>query len=192
MANTETLLIIFIAITALAVLLQAGVLLGIFVTVRKAVKSANEQADEYRAKLTPLIDTGSQLIHTANDLVASTQKLIKNVQPQIESTVTELAGMARDVRAEANRLQASVDEVAARARYQVERVDGMTTTFLNGVDRFGSFLNEAVHMPLRQINGVVAAAKAVVDALRAPTPQRGRSRPVPQPMHVGDDKDLFV
>jgi hypothetical protein len=68
----------------------------------------------------------------------------------------------------------------------------MTTTFLNGVDRFGSFLNEAVHMPLRQINGVVAAAKAVVDALRAPTPQRGRSRPVPQPMHVGDDKDLFV
>ncbi len=192
MANTETLLIIFIAITALAVLLQAGVLLGIYVTVRKAVKSANEQADEYRAKLTPLIDTGSQLIHTANDLVASTQKLIKNVQPQIESTVTELAGMARDVRAEANRLQASVDEVAARARYQVERVDGMTTTFLNGVDRFGSFLNEAVHMPLRQINGVVAAAKAVVDALRAPTPQRGRSRPVPQPMHVGDDKDLFV
>ncbi len=192
MANTETLLMIFIAITALAVLLQAGVLLGIYVTVRKAVKSANEQADEYRAKLTPLIDTSSQLIHTANDLVASTQQLIKNVQPQIESTVTELAGMARDVRAEANRLQASVDEVAARARYQVERVDGMTTTFLNGVDRFGSFLNDAVHMPLRQINGVVAAAKAVVDALRAPTPQRGRPRPVPQPMHVGDDKDLFV
>lgn len=192
MANTETLLIIFIAITALAVLLQAGVLLGIYVTVRKAVKSANEQADEYRAKLTPLIDTGSQLITTANELVASAQKLIKNVQPQIESTVTELAGMAHDIRTEANRLQASVDEVAARARHQVERVDGMATTFLNGVDRFGSFLNEAVHMPLRQINGVVAAVKAVVDVMRSPTPPRGRSRPAPEPLHVGDDKDLFV
>jgi len=193
MANTQTLLIIFIAITAAAVLLQAGVLLGILVTVRKAVKSANEQADEYRAKLTPLIDTGSQLIHTANDLVASTHKLVTNLQPQIEATVIELAGMARDIHAEANRLQTSLDEVAARARHQVDRVDGMTTSFLNGVDRFGHFLNDAVHMPIRQINGVVAAVRAVVDVMRAPAPVvRGRSRPNPQPLHVADDKDLFV
>ena len=192
MANTETLLIVFIGITAAAVLLQAGMLLGIFVTVRKAVKAANEQADEYRSKLTPLLDTGSQLINTAHDLVASTQKLIKNVQPQIETVVTELAGMARDIHIEAARLQASVDDVAARARYQADRVDGMTTSLLNGVDRFGHFLNDAVHMPLRQINGVVAAVKAVVDVLRAPVPSRGRSRPTPEPMHVADDKDLFV
>ncbi len=192
MPNTETLLIIFIAITGLAVLLQAGILLGLWLTVRKAVHAANEQADEYRSKLTPLLDTGSQLLNTASDLISSTQKLIKNIQPQVESAITELAGMARDLHAEAARLQTSVDEVAARARYQVDRVDGMTTSFLNGVDRFGHFLNEAVHMPLRQINGVVAAAKAVVDALRAPVPPRPRSRPTPQSMHVEDDKDLFV
>lgn len=192
MANTETLLIVFIAITGAAVLLQAAVLLGLFLTVRKAVKTANEQADEYRTKLTPLIETGSQLINTANDLVASTQKFIKNIQPKVESTVTELAGMAGDIRAEAARLQASVDEVAARARHQADRVDGMTTSFLNGIDRFGHFLNEAVHMPIRQVNGVVAAAKAVVDSLRAPAPPRPRSRPAAQTAHVADDKDLFV
>ena len=192
MANTETLLIIFIGVTAAAVLLQAGVLLGIYVTVRKAVKSANEQADEYRSKLTPLLDTGSQLINTANDLVASMQKLVKSVQPHIESTVTQMADMARDIHAEAHRLQASVDEVAARARYQVDRVDGMATSFLNGVDRFGQFLNDAVRMPIRQINGVVAAARAVVETLRAPAPGRPRSRRTPEPLHVADDKDLFV
>ena len=199
MANTETLLIVFVAITGAAVLLQAGVLLGLLITVRKAVQTANEQADEYRSKLGPIIDNGSQLINTAsqlintaNDLVASAQKLVRNVQPPVETVVTQLAGMATDIRAEAARLQASVDEVAARARYQADRVDTMTTSFLNGVDRFGHFLNDAVHMPLRQINGVVAAARAVVDTLRSPIPPRPRSRPTPQGMHVEDDKDLFV
>jgi methyl-accepting chemotaxis protein len=191
MSNTEMWLIVFVGLTCLAILIQAGVLIGILVTVRKAVQTGRDEADQYRSKLTPLIDTGSQLIHTANELVASTQNLIKNLQPHIESTATELAGMARDLHTEANRLQTSVDEVAARARQQADRVDGMTTSFLDGVDRFGHFLNEAVRMPIRQINGVVAATRAVVETLRAPAPPR-RVQPNPAPLPVGDDKDLFV
>lgn len=191
MANVNTeLLLILIGVTV-AVLLQAGVLFALYVTVSKAVKSANEQADEYRSKLTPLIDTGSQLITTANDLVASAQKLIKTVQPQVESTVTELANMARDIHAEANRIQQSVDEVAARARAHADRVDGMVVSCLDGLDHFGQFLNETVRTPFRQVNGIVAAARAVIDSLRSPAP-RSRQRPTPPSMYVGDDKDLFV
>lgn len=192
MANVNTeLLLILIGVT-FAVLLQAGVLFALFLTVRKAIKAANEQADDYRAKLSPLIDTGSQLINTANDLVASAQKLIKSVQPHVESTVTELAAMARDIHAEANRLQQSVDEVASKARHQVDRVDGMVASFLDGLDRFGQFLNESVRAPFRQVNGIVAAARAVIDTLRSPGPPRSRHRPTPPSMYVGDDKDLFV
>src|SRR5579863_10044837 len=105
MANVNTeLLLILIGVTV-AVLLQAGVLYALYRTVSKAVQSANQQAEDYRAKLTPIIDAGGQLINTANELVASAQKLIKTVQPHVESTVTELANMARDVHAKANRLQ---------------------------------------------------------------------------------------
>lgn len=192
MANVNTELLLILVGVTFAVLLQALVLLALFLTVRKAVQAANEQAEDYRAKLSPLIDTGSQLINTANELVASAQKLIKTVQPHVESTVTELATMARDVHAEATRLQQSVDEVAARARNQADRVDGMVTSFLNGLDHFGHFLNEAVRAPVRQVNGVVAAAKAVIDTLRSPAPPRSRHRPTPPSMYVGDDKDLFV
>ena len=100
--------------------------------------------------------------------------------------------MTHEIRAQVNQLQDSVDEVALKARHQVDRVDSMTTSLLNGVDRFGMFLNEAVHVPIRQVNGVVAAAKAIMDTLRSPAPARPRPRPAPQPMHVEDDKDLFV
>src|SRR5947207_9214935 len=137
MANNETLLMIFIGITAIAVLLQAGVLLGIYLVVRKAVQTGKDEADEYCAKLTPIIDGSGKLISTANDLVASAQSLVKAVRPHLEFAATELANMATEIHAEANQLQASVDEVALKARRQVDRVDGMATSVLNGLDRFG-------------------------------------------------------
>jgi methyl-accepting chemotaxis protein len=192
MANVNTVLLLILIGVTVAVLLQAGVLYALYRTVSKAVQSANQQAEDYRAKLTPIIDAGGQLINTANELVASAQKLIKTVQPHVESTVTELANMARDVHAEANRLQQSVDEVAAKARRHADRVDGMVGSFLDGLDRFGTFLNESVRTPFRQVNGIVAAARAVVDTLRSPRSARPRQRPTPPSMYVGDDKDLFV
>jgi len=193
MENVSTELLLILAGITAAVLLQAGVLVGIFLTMRKALQTAKEGAEEYRAKLMPLIDSASHLINTGNDLVLATETLVNNLKPEIETAVTEMANITRDVHDQVNRLQASMDEVAARARQQADRVDGMTTSFLNGLDRFGSFLNDAVHVPIRQVNGVIAAAKAVIDTLRAPAPTRqSRPQPVSRPMQVEEDKDLFV
>jgi len=193
MENVSTELLLILAGITAAVLLQAGVLVGIFLTMRKALQTAKEGAEEYRAKLMPLIDSASHLINTGNDLVLATETLVNNLKPEIETAVTEMANITRDVHDQVNRLQASMDEVAARARQQADRVDGMTTSFLNGLDRFGSFLNDAVHVPIRQVNGVIAAAKAVIDTLRAPAPTRqSRPQPASRPMQVEEDKDLFV
>ena len=188
--NTEMLLIL--GGVTVAVLLQAFVLLGIYLTVRKAVQTAKEQSEEYRAKLTPIIDNGSQLIATGKELLASTQALVDGIRPQVQTATTELANLTHDVRSQVNQLQASVDEVAQKARHQADRVDGMTTSFLNGVDRFGAFVNEAAHVPIRQVNGVVAAARAVIDSLRSTAPPRPRPRPAASSVHVDEDKDLFV
>ncbi len=184
--NTELLLIL--AGVTIAVLLQAGVLLGIFLTMRKAVQTAKEEADSYRSKLSPLLETSSQLINTGKELVEATQNLVNNLRPPLEAAVSELAHMTHDIHSQVNRLQDSVDEVARKARHQADRVDNMTTSFLNGMDRFGMFLNDAVHAPIRQVNGVVAAVKAVVDTLRAPAPPRAsRPQPASRPMRVGED-----
>ena len=204
--NTE-LFWILVGMTV-AALMQAFVLLGIFLTMRKAIKTVKEEADEFRGKLAPVIESGSQLISTGKDLVASTQTLVDNVRPEIQAAVTEMSNMTRDIREQVKRLQASVDDMAQKAHHQADRVNGMTTSFLNGVDRFGTFLNEAVHAPIRQVNGFVAAARAVVETLRSPArPQaaagpetaarsdagaRPRPRPSSQAVGGADDRDLFV
>jgi hypothetical protein len=189
--NNE-LLWILIAVTV-AVLLQAGVLLGILLALRAAVRTAKEEADEYRNKLTPIIETGSQLLDTAKGLVDSAASLLSKVKPQLENVVTEVETMSHEVHAQVTKLQGSVDDVAKKARSHADRVDGMTTSVLDGLDRFGATVNEAVHLPIRHVNGAMAAIKAVVDTLRSPAPPRPpRPGGVPRPRPVGEDKDLVV
>ncbi len=196
-SNVEMLLMIFVGITAVAVLLQACVLLGMFLIMRKAIVAGKEEAAEFRAKLIPVLDgskelmeSGQDVIRTAKELMKTASSLITDLEPHLESAATELADMARDVHQQANQLQAAVDQVALKARRQVDRVDQMATSTLNGLERFGSFVNEAVNLPVRQLSGVIAAAKAVVGTLRTSAPPRPRR--AAHPASVADEKDLFV
>ena len=207
MPTSNTLELIFIGITAVAVLMQAFLLLGIYLTVVKAVQSMNEKVGElkddaaaFRSTITPVMNEAKELMVTARDVVAtvktvmaSTRTLIEELEPRLESAATDLADIARDIHVQANQLQASVDEVARKARRQADRVDGMATSVLNGLERFGSFVNQTVSVPVRQVSGVVAAAKAVVETLRSPSPpsrvrQAGHATGEP----TTDDRDMFV
>ena len=189
-SSTETILIVFVALTGLSVLLQAGVLFGIYLAVRKAVQDGKEQADDFRSKLTPVLEASKEFMGTANELFSASKSLMDAVAPRLKSAAAELDDMVQDVHAQAQRLQASVDEIALKASAQVNRVDGMATTALNGVEKLVSALNDAVHVPIRHVNGVIAAAKAVIETLRAPSPPRSR-RAAP-PTNRVEDKDLFV
>jgi methyl-accepting chemotaxis protein len=190
-------LVIFIGITAVAVLLQACVLLGMFLVMRKAIVAGLAEAAEFRSKLAPvldgskvLMDSGQDVIATAKELMKTASSLITDLEPHLETAATELSHMVRDVHQQANQLQAAVDEVALKAQRQVDRVDYMATSTLNGLERFGSFVNQAVNLPVRQLSGVIAAAKAVVGTLRTSAPPR--HRPAGRPAPVADEKDLFV
>jgi uncharacterized protein with PIN domain len=199
MQNTsqETLLIIFIAFTGLAVLLQAGVLLAMFLTLRKAIASARERAEGFEGKIHPVLQTAHQFLSTGQEVVESIRSLVTKLEPPLQSAAAELDAMSKDLHAQATRLQASVDDLAQRAHRQGARVDGMTTSFLDRLDRAGSFVNQAVDAPIRQASGVIAAIKAVVETLRAPRAPRRRRAPqpeaaAPQRVHQTGDQDLFV
>ena len=68
--NNETLLLIFVACTGAAVLLQALVLLAMLLTARKALKIAQEQIEDLRTNVLPV--------------VKETRELLSSVGPKIE------------------------------------------------------------------------------------------------------------
>jgi methyl-accepting chemotaxis protein len=192
--NLEFLFIIFIGITGFAVLLQAGILLAMFLVVRKAVKIGMERTDEFKEKLTPVLDVSHKFLTTGHELIDSTRSIVAKLDPRIESTVKEIERMTQELHSQVTRLQQSVDDVTQKARRHVDRVDGMTTSFLNSVDRAGKFVNQSVDVPVRHAAGIVAAVRAVVDTLRTPTERRARrdSKPpaaAPQPVSETGDKE---
>ena len=169
--DNETLLLAFVAVTGLAVLLQAFILLAIFLTVRKAASSVREQTEDLRSAIMPI--------------VYNTRELMTRLAPKIEGTVDDLADIARGLKAQSAEMQSTVDEITGVMRRQTSRIDDKVTSVLNGVDKIGSFVAEVVSRPVRQVSGLLASIKAIVETLRSPAPE-------PRGTRSSWDKDMFV
>lgn len=173
--NSETLLLIFVACTGAAVLLQAFVLLGMLIALRKALKFAQEQSEELRSNVLPL--------------VKDTRELLIRVGPKIESVASDVAVLVSRVREQSTRVEASAGEMLERVYKQTTRVDTMLTHALDTVDRAGAIVAEVISVPLRQLAGFAAFARAALGSFRSGPP---RSQTEPRPTHSAADKDLFV
>ncbi|HVZ82476.1 MAG TPA: hypothetical protein VG893_02295 [Terracidiphilus sp.] len=171
--NPETVLIVFVVLTGLAVIMQAIVLLALFLSVRKTAGLLQNEVSELRAAVVPV----------ARD----THELLMKVGPRIEEVTVDLADMVHGLRVQSMEMQASAAEILERARRQSSRVDAMMTGVLDTVDRATAVVIDAVGVPLRQISGIAAFMKAAFSNLRGKTPS-----PQMQPTHSAADKDLFV
>lgn len=169
MQNTETILAVLVAVIAIAGLIQLIVLFVMVLALRKGMKLAGEYAEDIREKIVPLLEHSKAFLQTS-------KQLITKLEPKLESTATDLAELARTANKEAKKVSESTDDITERLRRQVERVDVLTTEALNGLDRVGQILNQVVTVPARQVSGVVAAAKAIYETLRAPSPPRDGQR----------------
>jgi uncharacterized protein YoxC len=163
--DNQTILLAFVAVTGLAVLLQAIILLAIFITLRKAVRSAREESEKLRSSFMPIV-------YETRDILASTQEFLGRVTPRIEVAAADLAEIMHGVRAQSVELQSSAQELLERVRVQSERLEMMFSDLLDTVGHAGEFVVETIGGPVRQVSRVLRAAKAIVESLRTPPPRR--------------------
>lgn len=187
--NTDSILLALVAITAFALLFQAIVLLALFFTVRKAAHSFNEQVENFRSAVSPVIYNSRDLLTRLGPKIEATvdtsRELLARIGPKAEATVSDLAEIAQGLREQTAELQATAEDVMERVRRQSGRVDAMCTGILDAVDRAGGFVVDTVSRPLRQISGIIASVKAMVEVLRAPAPASRQT-------HSSKDNDMFV
>ncbi len=86
-------------------------------------------------------------------------------------------------------MQVSAADVLERVSRQSNRVDTMLTNVLDTVDRAAAVVADVISVPLRQLAGVAAFARAAFSSFRSDAP---RPQSEPQPTHSPADKDLFV
>lgn len=162
---------LFSALTGLAVMLQAGVLLALYITLRKTTTKMEALAEEVRTRALPAIDA----IHTT--VVDLRPKLVV-----IADNITEASSVVRN---QVQRVDATVTEVTDRARLQVIRADELLGRTLDRVEQTSDLVTKTVVSPVRQVTGVIQGVTAGLEFLLGNRVRRNgehssRRRPVQQ------------
>jgi methyl-accepting chemotaxis protein len=174
MSNPESqvILLVIAGLIALALLAQALVLLAILFGLRKTAGSVQKQLDEMRSSVMPFYKD-------ARDVFI-------RVAPRIEQTTNDLAELAHTLRTQSDDVKAVTSGIIESTRRQAARIDHVATTVLDAADRAVAFTSETVVKPMRQVSGVLAAVKAVVDVLRSHNGAR------PRPSSKPGEPQMFV
>src|SRR5579863_10372187 len=109
--NTQTILIVFVALTGVAVLLQAFVLLAIYLSLKKTAKSVSDVTDDFKESVLPLVH--------------STRELMERLSPQIVTVSQGLTDLTETLHKETKGVRVSVSEIMERVNRQTKRLDGM-------------------------------------------------------------------
>ena len=169
----DNLLRIFIAVTTFAIVVQAGILVGLYLAVRKSTAKMEALATEVTSRTLPTIET--------------VQNLLVELRPKIEVLSTNAAESSNLVRNQLARIDATLTDALDRTRLQVIRADELLNRTMDRVEETSDAVHKTVISPLRQINGLMTAVSTGVEVLfgqRRRQPKNGAG--VPQ------DDEMFI
>lgn len=166
----ENLIPLFIALTGAAVLLQAGLLAAMYLSMRKTSTRLETLAAEVKTKALPVIDSAQTLIQ---DLRPKIQSIAERTE-QIAATVSDTTNT---IRSQVQRVDAAVNDVVDRARLQVIRADDLVSRTLDRVESTSEVVHKVVVSPVRQVSGIIQGVTTGIEFLLAGRGRRnGRSR----------------
>jgi hypothetical protein len=158
-------LTIFIAVTAAAVVLQACILLGMFLAMRKLGARIESLAEEVRTKVLPAAEAA--------------HLMIVELRPKLETTFTNVAESTAMIRDQLQRIDATISDVVDRSRLQVIRADDLVSRTLDKVEETTELVHQSVVSPVRRISGMIRGLTAAMEYL-AHSRRRNGGVTVPQ------------
>ena len=162
-------LTIFVALTAIAILLQAGLLLGMYLTMRKSTERMEALASEVRTKVLPTLEQVQELTE---------------VRPKVTTIVANAEHATTVLRGQLERIDATVNDVVDRARLQIIRGDEMLTRTMDRVEQTTEIVQRTVVSPVRRVSGLMQGITVGLEYFfgrgRKNGGGRGERRPVPQ------------
>ena len=145
----DNLLKVFIALTTVAVLVQAGILVALYVAVRKSTSRMEALATEVTAKTLPTIETA--------------QSMLIELRPKIETLASNAAESTTILRSQLGRLDATLSDILDRTRLQVIRADELLNRTMDKVEDTTEIVHKTVVSPLRHVSGLVNAVTTGVE-----------------------------
>ncbi|HXU17069.1 MAG TPA: hypothetical protein VN708_18190 [Terriglobales bacterium] len=147
---SNTYLAVFIGITAFAVLLQAGILLGMFFAVRKTSEKLEALAEEMKNKVLPT----AELAHS----------MITELRPKIETVMDNVSVSTTVFRTQMERIDATLTDIVDRTRLQVIRADEFVTGTMDKLEETREVVQRTVVSPVRYLSGIAHGLSVGLEA----------------------------
>jgi len=164
---------VFVAVSAIALCIQAGMLYGLYNRARAMEQTVNRIAPKVEV-IAPKVEL----------LVESTRVVVDDSRQQI----AEITSRANDILDATRRQLVRVDDVledaAGRVRIQLDRAEMVLDDAMNRAQETVAVVHSGIMRPLREIQGVAAGVRGAIQFLA-----RGNR---PSPAEATADEEMFI
>jgi len=166
--DTRFLLVIsiFTGLAAAALLVQMLLLLGVYLN----LKAVRGKVLELAERLEPILDT--------------TRRLVEDSRVQVREILSKVREVAEATRVQVARVDDLLVDVNQHTRLQLERIDRISETTADRVDQMVREVQHTILAPVRGINGLAAAIRAMVTHLAG--------RRLPAGGRATQDEEMFI
>jgi len=163
----------FVIVACLAIVMQALILAGMFLAMKKTSEHVIRVSSEINSKLLPVLE--------------KTNFLLEDSRMRFSSVVADTAEIVHIARNQANRFDRVMAEGLELLRTQIVRADQVITGVLESVEEAHTQVRKTVTGPVSQVAAVLRGLKAGLDMITsAKTPKGERSR------QQASEEELFI
>jgi hypothetical protein len=166
----------FVIVTALAIVLQAIILIVLFLQFRRTAALVERTVTDLNARLTPIL--------------SRVQFLVEDVSPRISSIVADATELTRLARGQAQRVDRVMNEALERLRLQLIHVDQTLSGTMEAVEEAGSRLRQTVWGPVVKATALVRGIQTGLEFFRAA--RQGREPVEPPSASEQQDEGMFI
>jgi hypothetical protein len=168
---------IFIYATAVAVVLQMFILLGLAISLHKTSAKVEKLTSEVHGRALPIL--------------AAAETILNDSRGKIDIVMNNLVATTGTLKTQMDRLDATVNDIVDRTRLQVIRADDIVTRTLDRVEETSELVQHTVVSPVRQISGIVQGLSVGISAFLSQT-RTSRRRRSSNAARVTQDEELFI
>jgi len=174
--DQQTLLTIFIGFTALAVVIQMGILAAMFVSMKKTSARVEALVDEVNRRGLPVLDA----VHT----------ILVESRVNVGNITSNLAIATADIKKQVAHMNEVLDDVVDRARLQVIRGDQIVGRTLDKVEETTDIVHSTVLSPVRRLSALMEGLSAGMEYFFG---RRGDRRPASREGVRGEqEEEMFI
>lgn len=162
----ETLLTVFVAVTAVAVVLQMAILAALYFSTKKTSARVEAIAKQVEEKALPVLTMANEMLTDA--------------KPKFATILDNMTVTTTTVREQAERLNDTLSDIVDRTRLQVVRADELVSRTMDRVEETTEAVHHVVLSPVRQLSAMMTGLMAGIGEYVGGRRVRRQERAVPQ------------